>query len=151
MNRTPVSLAASLAASLVAALGLAALPVAPALAASLTVVVEGVSRPTGNIRLELSSSEAAYQGRAAPARAISIPARAPATRIEIPDLTPGLYAFRVHHDADGDGRLDTGAMGQPTEGWSASNGAAGPFGPGPWSKAAFQVNSGSQSVTVRLR
>ena len=47
--------------------------------------------------------------------------------------------------------VDTGAMGRPTEGWSASNGAAGAFGPGPWSKAAFEVRSGAQSVTVRLR
>lgn len=138
-------------ASLVAALGLALLAATPALSATLTVVVEGVARPTGNIRVELSASEAAYQGRAAPTRTVSIAARAPVTRIEIPDLPPGRYAFRVHHDADADGQLDTGALGRPTEGWSASNGAAGPFGPGPWSKAAFQVSSGSQSVSVRLQ
>ena len=108
-----------------------ALAAAPASAASLTVVVQGVPRASGTVRLALAATEAAYQ--------------------VIPDLPPGRYAFRVYHDANGNGRVDTGAMGRPTEGWSASNGAAGAFGPGPWSKAAFEVRSGAQSVTVRLR
>ena len=128
-----------------------ALAAAPASAASLTVVVQGVPRASGTVRLALAATEAAYQERAAPFRTVAAPATAPETRLVIPDLPPGRYAFRVYHYANGNGRVDTGAMGRPTEGWSASNGAAGAFGPGPWSKAAFEVRSGAQSVTVRLR
>ncbi len=142
MNRTSIALAAGLCAF--------AVPAA-ASAASLTVIVEGVARPGGAIRLALAASEAAYADRAPSFRTLAAPAVAPATRIEISDLPPGRYAFRVFHDANGNGRLDTGAMGRPTEGWSASNGAAGAFGPGPWSRAAFEVRPGAQAVTVRLR
>lgn len=142
MNRILVALAAGL--------GVFAIPVA-AKAASLAVIVQGVERPGGSIRLALAASEAAYADRAPSFRTLAAPAVAPVTRIEIGDLPPGRYAFRVFHDADGDGRLDTGAMGAPTEGWSASNGAAGPFGPGPWSRAAFEVRPGAQTVTVKLR
>src|SRR5512140_2636222 len=37
------------------------------------------------------------------------------------DVKAGTYAIRVCHDENGNGKMDTGFMGKPKEGWGASN------------------------------
>lgn len=66
------------------------------------------------------------------------------------DVAPGTYALSVHHDADGDGRVDTGLFGIPTEGLGASNDARGSFGPPSFRDAAFVYAGGELSLRVRV-
>ena len=66
------------------------------------------------------------------------------------DVPPGRYALSVHHDADGDGRVDTGLFGIPTEGLGASNDAHGSFGPPSFRDAAFAYAGGELSLRVHV-
>ncbi|MFO0713939.1 MAG: DUF2141 domain-containing protein [Sandaracinus sp.] len=66
------------------------------------------------------------------------------------DVPAGRYALSVHHDADADGRVDTGLFGIPTEGLGASNDARGSFGPPSFSDAAFDYAGGELSLRVRV-
>jgi uncharacterized protein (DUF2141 family) len=40
---------------------------------------------------------------------------------EFTGLRPGTYAVAVFHDENGNGKLDKGLFGKPTEGWGTSN------------------------------
>lgn len=66
------------------------------------------------------------------------------------DVPPGRYALSVHHDADADGRVDTGLFGIPTEGLGASNDARGSFGPPSFRDAAFTYAGGELSLRVHV-
>jgi uncharacterized protein (DUF2141 family) len=60
---------------------------------------------------------------------------------------PGTYAISAFHDENGNGKLDTGLFGIPSEGWGTSRNAAGSMGPPSWADARFRYAGGS----VRLR
>lgn len=66
-------------------------------------------------------------------------------------VPPGDYAIAVFHDENGNGRLDTGIFGIPTEGTGASNDARGTFGPPSFADARFTYRGGVASVRVRVR
>jgi len=56
-------------------------------------------------------------------------------------LEVGTYAIAVAYDEDGDGKLDTGFLGIPTELVGFSNNAKGRFGPPSFEKASFVLSS----------
>ncbi len=60
---------------------------------------------------------------------------------------PGTYAISAFHDENGNGELDTGLFGIPSEGWGTSRNARGSMGPPSWADARFRYIGGS----VRLR
>ena len=62
-------------------------------------------------------------------------------------LDPGTYAISVVYDEDGNGKLNTGLFGIPTELVGVSNNAKGAFGPPSYKKAAFVL---STSDTIRI-
>ena len=44
------------------------------------------------------------------------------------NLQPGFYAFTVHHDENGNKKMDKNFLGLPNEGWACSNNATGFLG-----------------------
>ena len=64
------------------------------------------------------------------------------------NVPEGEYALLVMHDANGNGRLDMGAMG-PTEGWTMSNGA--PMGMPTFDAQKFTVGTTPVSLTEAMR
>jgi uncharacterized protein (DUF2141 family) len=52
-------------------------------------------------------------------------------------IPSGTYAVACFHDENGNGKLDTGLFGIPTEGTVASNHARGSMGPPSFEKARF--------------
>lgn len=67
-------------------------------------------------------------------------------------LPPGDYALSVMHDEDGDGEIDRGLFGPPTEGWATSNNAAPrAFGPPSWDRARFRFDGRELSQTLKIR
>jgi len=62
----------------------------------------------------------------------------------------GRYAVALHHDGDGDGAVDTGLFGIPTEGLAASNDATGSFGPPSFAAAAFDFAGGELVMRARI-
>lgn len=69
--------------------------------------------------------------------------------IKLQDLPEGSLALSVFHDVNGNGKLDSNAMGIPKEPYGFSNNAAGTFGPPQFEKAQFAAKAGAR-VTVQL-
>ena len=65
-------------------------------------------------------------------------------------VASGVYAVSVFHDENGNGKLDTGFMGIPSEGFGASNDAPEKFGPPKYADARFAV-TGDQTLTVHMK
>ena len=67
-------------------------------------------------------------------------------KIVIHDLPAGEYAIASYHDENGNGKLDTNALGLPEEGYGFSNDARGMFGPPKFSEAVFEFDGKSDKV-----
>lgn len=70
-------------------------------------------------------------------------------RWTVEDVPHGTYAVRVHHDANGNGKMDTSMFGIPQEAFGFSNNAQGTFGPPAFEEAAFTLAADSLSMTIR--
>jgi len=57
----------------------------------------------------------------------------------IHNLKPGKYAIRYYHDENLNGKMETNALGKPTEGYGFSNNVIGKFGPPPFEKWIFEL------------
>lgn len=119
-------------------------------ALTLTVVLDGLTSDAGTAAVALYDSPAAFQALAEPVRK---------ARLEIVDrrctwtvegLPPGNYAVTAYHDLDGDGELDKGAFGIPSEPYGFSNGARGKLGPPTW-KAVRVSLTGDTRLRIPLR
>lgn len=65
-------------------------------------------------------------------------------------LPSGTYAIALIHDANGNGEMDTNALGIPTEAYGFSNGARARFGPPPFERAAFKLAEPGGHLTISL-
>lgn len=64
----------------------------------------------------------------------------------IENLKPGRYAVRYYHDENMNGKMETNLVGKPTEGYGFSNNVTGKFGPPPFQKWLFEINSDKKIV-----
>jgi uncharacterized protein (DUF2141 family) len=65
-------------------------------------------------------------------------------------LPAGVYAVACFHDENGNGKLDTGLFGIPTEGTVVSNHAKGFMGPPSFDAAKFSLPSGARELVLRM-
>jgi uncharacterized protein (DUF2141 family) len=115
---------------------------------SLSIELAGL-QPQGAVMVQLFSTEAGYQsGAGIGARRVAITSAT--ARVDFADLAPGQYAFRMFHDVNGDGQMNTNVMGIPTEPFAFSNNARGSFGPARWEDAAFTLNAGANVQQITL-
>lgn len=67
-------------------------------------------------------------------------------------LVPGSYAVAVVHDTNGNQRIDTNALGLPTEGYGVSNNRTRALSAPRWEEAQFQLETGQRvQLDIRLR
>lgn len=67
-------------------------------------------------------------------------------------LAPGSYAVAVVHDTNGNQRIDTNALGLPTEAYGVSNNRTRALSAPRWEEARFQLETGQRvQLDVRLR
>jgi uncharacterized protein (DUF2141 family) len=128
-------------------------PPAPAAPGTATLVVEvtGLKDDQGSVQVALHASEDGFPTRPEKAlRQASVPISGGRARVVFEGLAPGGYAVAAYHDENGDGRLDTGFLGIPSEGLAASNDAKGFMGPPSFEKARVEVASGETRITVRV-
>ncbi len=118
---------------------------------SLTVDFQGVNRREGVVLFALFDSKAAYDANTDPVRSLSLPASGGDFSVTLAGLPPGLYAVKSFHDRDGNGRMNFNPLGMPLEPYGFSNNARAPFGPPSWRRAAFEVKTGGNGQTIRLR
>jgi uncharacterized protein (DUF2141 family) len=123
----------------------------PALAAEIRVVVTGLENARGLVSIGLHGPSDDFPSPAAMVEGRNVPAAAGEVTVTFRDVPPGRYAVAVFHDVDGDGALDTGALGLPAEPYGFSRDARGRFGPPDFDRAAFDLGDGAVEVRVALR
>ncbi len=126
----------------------ASAPAAPASSGDLTLSVSGVRAGAGPVMVALFNEEG-WAGRAAPVRAVAIPAGGAVVSHVFENLPAGSYGVRLYQDVDADGELDANPFGIPTEPFGFSNNAPVRFGPPGWDAAAFAV-SGDAAHAIAL-
>ena len=115
---------------------------------TLTIVVTNVQSSTGTVMVQVLASEEQFKGEGQVA-AFAEAAVEGEMRFQTANLPKGEYAFRVMHDENDNGRLDSNFVGMPKEPWAFSNNAMGNFGPAKWKDAKF-VLDGETTQTIKL-
>lgn len=149
MRRAVAILALLLGAGVAAAIP----PPAPAAPGTATLVVEvtGLKDDRGTLHAALYASEDGFPTQPEKAlRQSDVPISGGRARVVFEGLPPGGYAVAAYHDENGNGKLDTGFLGIPTEGLGATNDAKGFMGPPSFEKARVEVPAGDRHVVVRV-
>ena len=148
--------AVALLSALLAATGVATAagdPPAATVAASATLIVEveGLKDDKGKLHASLYASEEGFPTKPEKAlRHVDVPIVGGKARVVFEGLPPGGYAVAAYHDENGDGKLDTGFLGIPTEGLASSNDAKGFMGPPSFEKARVEVGPGEKRIVVHV-
>ena len=71
--------------------------------------------------------------------------------ITFTDIPFGTYAVSVHHDVNGNDKIDHNWMHIPKEPYGASNGARGKVGPPKFKKAQFEHRAETTSITITVK
>lgn len=120
----------------------------PARAADLTVTVYGVGE-LGNVMVALYKKDDKWMGKAS---AYNMTAALKAgVQVVFKDLAEGDYAISTFVDENSNRRLDTNAIGIPTEPYGFSNDAAGNFGPPSFEQARFSVGKDNKTITITFK
>ena len=109
-------------------------------AADLTITVKGVRSADGAVFLAVYDSDKSFMHAPQAKTTRRLNASKGDLKIVIHDLQPGKYAITSYHDENGNGKLDTNALGIPEEGYGFSNDARGGFGPPNFSEAVFDFD-----------
>ena len=119
--------------------------------ATLVVQVEGLKDDQGKVHASLYASEDGFPTRPEKAlRQVDVKIEGGRARVVFEGIPPGGYAVAAYHDENGDGKLDTGFLGIPSEGLASSNDAKGFMGPPSFEKARVEVGPGENRITVRV-
>lgn len=113
---------------------------------TLTVHVVGLDSNEGNVRIALNNAQ--NYDADGNVRAASLSIEGGTARWAAEDVPHGTYAVRVHHDENGNGKMDTNMFGAPQEAFGFSNNARGTLGPPDFQEAAFTLESDSLSMTI---
>ncbi|MEM9724051.1 MAG: DUF2141 domain-containing protein [Pseudomonadota bacterium] len=65
-------------------------------------------------------------------------------------VAPGRYAVAIAHDEDGDGAVDRGLLGVPTEGFAFSQNARVRLGPPDFDEAAIDVPAAGAAIRIQM-
>jgi uncharacterized protein (DUF2141 family) len=127
-------------------------------AAELTLDVDGLDtqRLVGaQLMVAVYTDAGSWLGPPAVGRRFAVPAPAAggqagaSMRVQLTDLPDGPLAISLFQDTNGNGKLDSNAMGMPTEPYGFSNNAAGNFGPPSFAQAQFTPVAG-QALRITL-
>jgi uncharacterized protein (DUF2141 family) len=116
--------------------------------ASLTIDLEGIAEPIGNILVSICKQEqfmktkCEYVGRFAVSDLEDKP-------VFFPKIAVGTYAVQLFQDKNEDNKLASNFIGIPTEPWGMSNDAKGKFGPPSFEDAKIIISTNSQ-ITITL-
>lgn len=120
----------------------------PLQAATLLLTVEGIPSSNGVVDVALCNDEAFLSDHCAVKR--SLPAKKGRMVFKIRNVPSGVYAAQLHHDMNGNGKMDWGFMGlMPVEPYGFSR--LGRLYETPvFADAAFAIEPGINRITVTL-
>ena len=118
----------------------------------LIVTVNGFKNSDGQVRVYLFDDPKAFPSKKDKAvRIAKEPVHDQHAEITFDDIPYGTYAVSVHHDANGNDKLDHNWMYLPKEPYGASNGARGSFSAPKFNKAKFDFNADTVRIMVTVK
>lgn len=120
-----------------------------AFTASAATLTLDIQQASGSGELMVAVFNDAGQWLKKPVRAARQPLQEGPVSLQLAGLPDGDYAVSLFIDRNANGKLDSNAMGMPTEPYAFSNDAIGNFGPPSFEKAKFSV-SGDTRAVIRL-
>jgi uncharacterized protein (DUF2141 family) len=121
-------------------------------ASQLTVTIDGLKNTRGNICLSLFSQAEGFPSQADRAVALEcIAARDVAEGFTFPGLNSGNYAIAIFHDANGDGKLNTGVFGIPKEGFGFSRNPAIKTRAPRFNETAFALSTPTAQIQIQMK
>jgi len=118
--------------------------------AVLTLTVENIKTPQGFISAGLYQGQEGYDtGRRLTGEIIAV--EGDRVTLTFDSVPVGEYGIKLTHDVDGNGKMNTGLFGIPTEPYAFSNSARGSRGPAKWEKAEFEVLAGENSHIISFK
>ncbi len=128
-----------------------ALSAAPALAANLTVQVEGVLPAGGVLRMGLYDAPRYPNDSNKPLASADVPAVPGETIVTLHDITPGVYGIQMFQDVNANGKMDTSWFGLPLEPFGFSQDAT-PFVSKPsFDQVKFTLAPGENRLVIHLQ
>lgn len=119
-------------------------------AADLTVNLSNIDNTRGTLHIGVADSQQAWEGKSDFAAAASRKPSGSEEAVSFTDLAPGIYAIKVMHDENGNGRLDVGPSGVPVEGYGFSNNPQ-VMREATFEEAAFEVGENGAEISIRMR
>ena len=117
-------------------------------AQNLTIEVRDIEKVEGHLYVALYNSEETFMKK--PLTAFRIDVKDTSLSIPCQGLPAGTYAISLFQDENGNGKLDSGAFGIPTEKFGFSNDAEGMMGPPSYAKCSF-IFSGDMTLVIHLK
>lgn len=131
-------------------LSASAAPAQEAGTAVLTLTVENIRKPKGFIRAGLYYGQEGYEnGQRLTGEGVAVEGSTVTLRFK--NVPVGEYGIKLIHDVDGDGKMNTGLFGIPTEPFAFSNNARGAMGPAKWKKAKFEIVAGENVHVISFK
>lgn len=121
-----------------------------AIAADLTVTVEGAKAGEGKVMIALFDTANGFPAAAPKQGQFGEVAQDKAV-FTFKDLPPGRYAVSAFQDRNNNQKLDANMMGLPTEPYGFSRNATGRMGPPKFDDAAVTFDTQPQAIAVRLK
>jgi uncharacterized protein (DUF2141 family) len=124
---------------------------AQALTSNLTVMVEGLKSKQGQVCARVFAQSDGFpnrQDRAIASQCISV--NKISSGFKFANLAPGSYAVALFHDANSDGKINTGLFGIPTEGMGCSRNPRGLTGAPRFQDAVFLVVGPNNAIEIQL-
>ena len=117
-------------------------------AQNLTIEVRDIEKVEGHLYVAIYNSEETFMKK--PLTAFRIDVKDTSLSIPCQGLPAGTYAISLFQDENGNGKLDSGAFGIPTEKFGFSNDAEGMMGPPSYAKCSF-IFSGDMTLVIHLK
>jgi uncharacterized protein (DUF2141 family) len=117
-------------------------------AADLTVELKGVG-DKGNVMVALYKKGDKWLGKST--AGTMVVAKKEGVSVTFKDLAEGEYAISMFVDENSNGKMDTNAIGIPSEPYGFSNDASGNFGPPSFEQAKVAVGKDNKTITITLK
>jgi uncharacterized protein (DUF2141 family) len=119
-------------------------------AATLTINITEIQKPTGKLMIKLVNSAQAYDGKAeASAKRMIEVSSKDNVSLQFADLAPGSYAVMIMHDENSNGKLDSNILGIPKEAYGFSNNPHVMRQP-TFDETKFQVSDKDSTINIEL-
>jgi uncharacterized protein (DUF2141 family) len=117
---------------------------------TLKIKITGFENDTGKCWFALDNSKEIYESEDSVFIGKILPIKNKIVELTIGSLEYGIYAIKVFHDENDNGKLDTDFLGIPTERYGYSNNVSAWFGAPGWDRAKFIFNQPTMQIEISV-